>query len=343
MDLVERYLQAVKFWLPDGQEQDILQELSVDIQLEIEDKEAGLGRKLNEAEVADLLKQRGRPLSVAAGYRPQQHLIGPALFPVYLLVLKIVALFYLVPWIVVWICMMIFDAAYRGKHLGLALMTDWGTLWLNVLFCFAVTTIVFAVLERAQVQAKWQQQWDPRKLPPLRRQKPPSRGGTIAGILFHVVFIIWWLNLPHYPFLVFGPAAPILKLSPGWRPYYLPVLLLAVAGLVRHLLETARPDWRWLRPVSGLAISVMGLVILNFAFKNSPFVVLAAPAVNAGRYAGVLAAINLTVWCTILSWFLALLVSCGVYTFQCLRLLWRLLRGSRGSNSHPAELRGGAS
>src|SRR5215471_16481674 len=124
MDLIDRYLQAVKFWLPKAQQQDILQELSVDIQSQVEDKEAGLGRKLNEAEVADLLKQRGRPLSVAAGYLPQQHLIGPALFPVYVLVLKIVALFYLVPWVVVWICLMIFDEAYRSAHHGLKLVAD---------------------------------------------------------------------------------------------------------------------------------------------------------------------------------------------------------------------------
>src|SRR6516164_3578858 len=148
MDLIERYLQAVKFWLPEGQQQDILQELSVDIQAEIEEKEAGLGRKLNEDEVADLLKQRGRPLSVAAGYLPQQQLIGPALFPAYVLVLKIVALCYVVPWIAVWTCLMIFDGAYRRGQHGLTLVSDWGSLWLNILLCFAITTIVFAVMER---------------------------------------------------------------------------------------------------------------------------------------------------------------------------------------------------
>ena len=57
MDLIDRYLQAVKFWLPKAQQQDILQELSVDIQSQVEDKEAELGHKLNEVEVADLLKK----------------------------------------------------------------------------------------------------------------------------------------------------------------------------------------------------------------------------------------------------------------------------------------------
>jgi hypothetical protein len=345
MDLIDRYLQAVKFWLPKPQQQDILQELSVDIQSQVEDKEAELGHKLNEVEVADLLKRRGRPLSVAGGYLPQQHLIGPALFPVYMLVLKIVALFYLVPWIVVWICIMIFDAAYRGEHLGLKLVADWGTLWLNILFCFAVTTIVFAVIERVGARSKFQENWDPRKLPPVRTQKPPSRSGVIAGGIFHVVLIVWWLAVPHYPVLFFGPAAGFLKLAPSWRIYYWPVFFLAVAGLALHILQLIRPHWSWLRPVFGLGTSVIGLLILRSALKDPPFVLLAnpAPVAVAGRYAAVLATINLTLWWSMISWFLALVVSGAVYTIQCLLHLWRLLRRHRGSNSHPAELPGGAS
>jgi hypothetical protein len=343
MDLIERYLQAVKFWLPRGQEQDILQELSVDIQAEIEEKEAGLGRKLNEAEVADLLKRRGMPVVVAAGYRPRQYLIGPALFPIYLLVLKIVALFYLVPWILVWIGLMIFDAEYRRGHHGVALVADWGTLWLNVLFCFAVTTIVFAVFEKLQAHAKWEKDWNPRKLPPVRKQKPPSRGATIAGVIFHVVFMIWWLTLPHYPFMVFHPAASILKLAPSWHLYYWPVLFVSAVGLARHIVQFIRPEWSWLRPAFGLVTSVIGLAILRAALKDPPFVVLADPAAaNAGRYAAALAVINLTVFWAMVSWLLTLVVMCVVFTLQCLHHLWRVFRGDRGSNSHPAEVRGGA-
>src|SRR4249919_1210750 len=94
-ELVDRYLQAVGFWLPKAQQQDILAELSEDLHSQIEEKETELGRSLNESEMDAILKQRGRPLLVANRYLPQRSLIGPVLFPIYLFVVKLVALFYL--------------------------------------------------------------------------------------------------------------------------------------------------------------------------------------------------------------------------------------------------------
>ena len=60
MELLDRYLHAIKFWLPRGQREDIAAELSEDIRSQMEDEEAKLGRKLNEFDLASILKQRGR-------------------------------------------------------------------------------------------------------------------------------------------------------------------------------------------------------------------------------------------------------------------------------------------
>ena len=103
MDLIERYLQAVKFWLPKNQQDDITAELSEDLRAQIEERESKLGRKLNEMEVESLLRQRGSPIMVANGYLPQRQLIGPLLFPIYTFVLKVVTLCILIPAVVGWI------------------------------------------------------------------------------------------------------------------------------------------------------------------------------------------------------------------------------------------------
>lgn len=50
MELLDRYLQAVRFWLPKAQQQDIIAELSSDLHSQIEDRETELGRPLNEAD-----------------------------------------------------------------------------------------------------------------------------------------------------------------------------------------------------------------------------------------------------------------------------------------------------
>ena len=91
MDLLERYLQSVRYFLPRAQRDDILKELSENIRSQIDDKEAELGRPLTETELAAIIKQHGSPLLAASGYRqaPLRHLIGPVLFPFYWFVLKV--------------------------------------------------------------------------------------------------------------------------------------------------------------------------------------------------------------------------------------------------------------
>src|SRR5258708_33102104 len=89
MELLDRYLQAIEFWLPKRQRQDIIAELSEDLRSQIEEKETELGRKLEDAEVEAILKRCGSPLAVASRYRPHQYLIGPTLFPIYRVVLAV--------------------------------------------------------------------------------------------------------------------------------------------------------------------------------------------------------------------------------------------------------------
>ena len=120
MELLDRYLHAVKFWLPRQQQDDIIAEISEDLRSQIEDREAELGRKLDDNEVAALLRKRGRPLLVANGYLPQHSLIGPVLFPIYTLVLKIAALCFVIPRILVLIGFFIFDPKYRHGRFGCA-------------------------------------------------------------------------------------------------------------------------------------------------------------------------------------------------------------------------------
>jgi len=85
MELLERYLQAVRTYLIRRRRDDIVKELGDNILSEMEDKAEELGRPLTEAEQCEVLKQHGHPLFAAARYGrlPLQYLIGPTLFPIY--------------------------------------------------------------------------------------------------------------------------------------------------------------------------------------------------------------------------------------------------------------------
>ncbi len=127
MQMLERYLHAIAFWLPNDRQDDLIAEISEDLHAKIEDEQAKLGRKLTDAELEALLKRRGRPVLVASGYRQQQSLIGPVWFPAYVFVLKIIALCYVLPWVVVFV--IVHRVQHPGFHWGTTFLAAWGTAW----------------------------------------------------------------------------------------------------------------------------------------------------------------------------------------------------------------------
>ena len=121
MALIDRYLHAVKFWLPRKQKDDIIAELSEDLRSQIEEKETELGHPLTDAEVEPILKRCGSPIAVAERYLPQQSLIGPALFPIYSMVLKSLFLYFLLPWFLLWLGIAIFSPDFQADHPGIGI------------------------------------------------------------------------------------------------------------------------------------------------------------------------------------------------------------------------------
>src|SRR3990167_714762 len=88
MDLIDRYLAAVKRELPEAQREDVAAELRDLLLSETEEKEAALSRPLTGDELEAVLAGFGHPLTVAGRYRKVQHLIGPEMFPFWWFALK---------------------------------------------------------------------------------------------------------------------------------------------------------------------------------------------------------------------------------------------------------------
>src|SRR5271155_323900 len=95
MDILESYLRAVKRCLPRAQSDDIIKELSDDLRSQIEEQQSALGRPFSDQEIMAFFKEHGDPMTVGRRYR-QDHrslslgweLIGPELFPIYLMMLS---------------------------------------------------------------------------------------------------------------------------------------------------------------------------------------------------------------------------------------------------------------
>jgi hypothetical protein len=269
MDLLNPYLQAVKFWLPKGQQDDIAQELSDDIRSQVADKEAELGRELHEAEMEAILKRFGNPLIVASHYLPQEQLIGPVVFPIYRFVLKMVGLCYLLPWLLVWIGLLTFSPSYRAEHPGWSAFEPLGTWWTLSFYLIGMITLGFAVMERVQAKTKFFDNWSPRKLPPVRDVNRIPRSTSVSEIVSSIVAILYWV-IATKPTVIHDKTGAVIIWHPGsvWQTFhgafYWPVLLFTIAGVGQAAYNLFHPHWTRLRLGVRVLVHFAGLVMLAF-------------------------------------------------------------------------------
>lgn len=286
MEMIERYLEAVKFWLPKRQKNDIIDELSADIAAQVEEREASLGRKLSEAEVEAILKEQGRPVVVANRFLPQEQLIGPLLFPVYSFVLKIICLCYLLPWALVWIGMMTFDRAYRAQQTHIswfaAVGSAWGAWWTMAFVAIGTVTLTFAILERVQAKSHFLDDWSPRKLPPVRNPNQIPRANSIFELAVTLLFFIWWaLNASPRVFNLGSTVS--IELGPQWVWFFSAYLVLAAANAALAAANLLHPYWTVSRAGLRLLSNCIGAVLFCWLLRSQIVTSFSASSLTAEK------------------------------------------------------------
>jgi hypothetical protein len=328
MELIDRYLQAVRFWLPKshGQE-DLIVELGEDLRSQIEEKESALGRPLAEAELSAILKRCGSPMMVAGRLGPRRFLIGPALFPIYEFVLKMVLLWILVP-VFIFIVGPV-NLVNAGGNWGSAVASTLANLWSGLFIAAGIVTLVFAIVERTSAQVGAECKWDPLKLPPVRKdERKFSLLKAVCELGFNIFGLVWLLLAPHYPFLILGPAAAILKAGPLVHMFYLPFMLLGVVALVRSGITLARPQWAWFPLLSQLLQSVLMLILLSYMIQTLgkaptayPFLVLRDAVGDSPKYSQIARFVNVSLLVSVAGTWLGLCIAAIVQTWEFLKYL----------------------
>jgi hypothetical protein len=294
MELIERYLQAVKFALPGGQQDDIVKELRDSILSQVEERESDLGRRLTEDEQVEMLKKMGSPMELAGRYRQHQHLIGYSVFPVYWKVMKMaLGIAFLVH------AGLAIALAANGKPLteSLAVLVRYPGVALMV---FAWITLVFFALEFFGTKLRINERWDPRKLPPLVKTNPrKSRVELIAQLAAQLIFGIWWLTGLHYQYLIFGPGIAFFNFGPIWLELYPLFVIMLVVDITFTAGMLFRPQWTEGRRFSRLVMSALGLLLvlvllktpdLFLAANSNPQTQSLANTVNTAAHLGLLVA-----------------------------------------------------
>jgi len=336
MELIDRYLQAVRFWLPKTRRQEeLLAELGEDLRSQIEEKEIALGRPANEEDVSTILKRCGAPMMVASSLAPKRHLIGPTLYPIYTFVLKMVLLWILVP-VFLFIVGPV-NLANAGGNVGTAIAQTMGNLWSGVFIAAGVITLVFAVLERTQAVVGDSCKWDPSSLPPLEKQeRKTSLVQAVCELGFGWFGLIWLLLLPQYPVLILGPAAAFLRAAPMWHTFYLPIVLLAAAGVVRSAVILVKPQWTWFPPASHLLQTALSLLLLRFILTAAgqvasgnwhPFVVVAEGVSDSVKFIHIAAIVNASILLSLACTWFGLCIAAGIQTWEFMRFVRNRVTG----------------
>ena len=325
MELLDRYLQAVEFWLPKRQRQDIIAELSEDLRSQIEEKQAELGRTLNDAEVEAILQHCGSPLVVASRYRPQQYLIGPTLFPVYRFVLGVLLVGCVVPRLLIWLGFLLLDPAHRGYlHME--------NLWMTVLYFAFFTTLAFVIIERSGLKLGALDYWNPRKLPPVRDLNRISRSGSLFEIGAAVVFNVWFVGMfwPRPAFDLYGAQ---ITPAPIWQRFFWGFLLLAAANITLAGVNLVRPYWTTRRASLRLVLNCLGAVLFCGLLKAQVVAGISAPRLPASKAIELTTVINL-VMARMLPW--AIVIMVVILCFDAYRIMRLRCVHPSGGSTGPA-------
>jgi len=331
MDLLDRYLAAVKKHLPWQRQDDIVAELKANLEAQLEDKESALGRPLTAAEAEVWLKQLGHPIQVAARYQPQRSLIGPALFPFYCYVMKLAFFWATLIYVIVIVVQLATRTPSQMDVLAIVFRLPDGLLWTATW-----VTLIFAIIEFAAFHcpgkfptlAPPSSNWLPSALPQIDGQlaggkKPRSFAQAVAEVIFGFLFLVWWLLVPQHPYLLMGPGAAYLhglpfQLAPVWVPFYWWVVVVNVAQLAWRSAGLIRGNWPRLRTTQTIVVSAIGLIPLGLLFSvpDHAYVLLKNPALDQARYGAALTSINLSIqWSAV-----------AICVITVLRLAWEIGR-----------------
>jgi len=296
MPPLDRYLSNLAKLLPADQREDILRELSEDIHSEIDDKQSELGRPLTEAEQLELLKRRGNPLQVAAGYTDNKgtlafgpQIIGPVLFPFYVRVLTFnLGLTFL-------IVGAIFAAiSLAGQPIHFADL--FSSVILQLFLQLTAVTLIFALVEKhlSRQPHDWSKEDFEKNLKAAMQSriekkiqsgpKEVSRFDSMAVLVAGSVALLWLQSLWTNQYLLFGPAASLISLAPIWHAVYLPTVFIMLVAIFRAGINIARPDWVRFRDVVSVILDAASLAIVYTLMFAHTWVVPADTAASTSQH-----------------------------------------------------------
>ncbi|MBN1669114.1 MAG: hypothetical protein JW862_18615 [Anaerolineales bacterium] len=151
--LVDRYVDEVSLRLPRRGRTDIAAEIRSLILAALEDRAEQAGQPPDESLTLEVLKAMGPPQQMAASYQRAQYLIGPKMYPSFLMTLQVVLALVGISFFIGLGFSLTYTSnlyATLGQHLLDLLQT--------VIRAFGIVVLIFAILERVLPEQDWETQ-----------------------------------------------------------------------------------------------------------------------------------------------------------------------------------------
>lgn len=255
MELIERYIHEVGRYLPAKNRGDIQAELR---SLLSDALEADAGAEPSEAAVVDVLKKFGSPRSVAARYYPEgQYLIGPALYPLFNMIIGIVIAAVLGAQVLAWTVGYIMAGEIVDPLAAAAALLN------SVPVTVGWVVLVFYFLQRFEVRPDDEkEEWDPASLPQITAETEIKRSDRIVSIIFETILLAVINLFPDRIGAYFLPGGVFFG-DPIITQYLVWISLSLLASIIVDIYLIWQGRWTMFNRLALLATNLFSIVVLS--------------------------------------------------------------------------------
>lgn len=258
MNLLDRYVSAVKRFLPVSLREDVGRELHGLLEERLEAESEKHGRPLTDREIGGVLKQHGHPYKVAVAYQPAKELVGAESYALY----KRVMTKTFSVWFFAVMLVGLYDIfSHDGPWAIVAVPGFWHTVVDVFLFLFFGITMLFhvygGVIERSGLG--WQ--WRPSRLPDFNGT---WLGISLPRIILSTVVIISLLGLITSSAHEYSEAgvsivvgASVFKLLPVMQ-------VLALSGLLLNSINLFQRHWTRVKLYAAMLLAAATALLLSW-------------------------------------------------------------------------------
>ncbi len=197
-NLIDTYVSEVGRRLPRKTRSDIEAEIRSILQDMLEERSQKTGKAVDEEMTLEILKEYGAPEKVAATYQGERYLIGPRLYPIFMMVMRIV-LIVIGVLAAIGLGIALFHTTLAPMNALETILKAFANFGTSALTALGNIVIIFAIVEWALFRAGGkvdikglpaEKEWDPRSLTRLSTTNQVKMGETIVEIVGCFVAIV---------------------------------------------------------------------------------------------------------------------------------------------------------